>query len=111
LIRGHDGEEDEEDVLSVDVKRAKPMDLYMNEREGKPNADCPKPEPTARYQCPTLLLALGARESGGGRRGWWGQARLVGAGEANGGRKLPGQTPSQYHMFPTHFLLTKQLST
>jgi len=23
----------------------------------------------------------------GGRRGWWGQARLVGAGEANGGRK------------------------
>jgi hypothetical protein len=31
----------------------------------------------------------------GGRRGRWGQARLVEAGEANGGRKPPGQIPSQ----------------
>jgi len=38
---------------------------------------------------------VGASEAGGGKRGWWGQARLVGAGEANGGRKLPGQIPSQ----------------
>ena len=30
----------------------------------------------------------------GGRRGWWGQARLVGAGEANGGRKPPASCPS-----------------
>jgi hypothetical protein len=39
---------------------------------------------------------VGAGEAGGGRRGWWGQARLVGAGEANGGRKPPGQIPSQH---------------
>jgi len=41
---------------------------------------------------------MGASEAGGGKRGWWGQAmqaRLVGAGEANGGRKPPGQIPSQ----------------
>jgi hypothetical protein len=31
----------------------------------------------------------------GGRRGQWGQARLVGACEANGGRKPPGQIASQ----------------
>jgi len=30
----------------------------------------------------------------GGRRGRWGQARLVGAGEANGGRKPPASCPS-----------------
>jgi len=30
---------------------------------------------------------IGAGEAGGGRRGWWGQARLVGAGEAGGGRR------------------------
>jgi len=39
---------------------------------------------------------MGASEAGGGKRGWWGQARLVGAGEANGGRKPPGQIPSQH---------------
>jgi len=38
---------------------------------------------------------MGASEAGGGKRGRWGQARLVGAGEANGGRKPPGQIPCQ----------------
>jgi len=37
---------------------------------------------------------MGAGEAEGGRRGWWGQARLVGAGEANGGRKPPATCPS-----------------
>jgi len=48
----------------------------------KAGAQCrvPVPSPPRRY---------------GGKRGWWGQARLVGAGEANGGRKPPGQIPSQ----------------
>jgi len=40
---------------------------------------------------------MGESEAGGGKRGWWGQARLVGAGEANGGRKPPGQIPSQHY--------------
>jgi hypothetical protein len=39
---------------------------------------------------------VGAGEADGGKRGWWGQARLVGAGEANGGRKPPGQIRSQH---------------
>jgi len=63
------------------------MDLYIKEREGKTQCRLPKPEPNAEYQCRTLLLAMGAGEAGGGRRGWWGQARLVGAGEAGGGRR------------------------
>jgi len=37
---------------------------------------------------------MGAGEADGGKRGWWGQARLVGAGEANGGRKPPATCPS-----------------
>ena len=30
---------------------------------------------------------MGAGEADGGKRGWWGQARLVGAGEADGGKR------------------------
>jgi len=41
---------------------------------------------------------MGASEAGGGRRDRSGQARLVGAGEANGGRNPPGQIPSQQHI-------------
>jgi hypothetical protein len=54
----------------------------------KAGAQCrvPVPSPPRRH---------GAGEADGGKRGWWGQARLVGAGEANGGRKPPGQIPSQ----------------
>jgi len=37
---------------------------------------------------------MGAGEVGGGRRGWWGQMRPVGAGEANGGGKPPASCPS-----------------
>jgi len=36
----------------------------------------------------------GAGEADEGRQGRWGQARLVGAGEANGGRKPPASCPS-----------------
>jgi hypothetical protein len=55
----------------------------------KAGAQCrlPKPEPNAEYQCRALLVAMGAGEADGGKRGWWGQARLVGAGEAGGGRR------------------------
>jgi hypothetical protein len=34
----------------------------------------------------------------GGKLGVWGQARLVGAGEANGGHKPSGQIPSQQNV-------------
>jgi hypothetical protein len=80
------------------------MDIYMKEREGKPNADCQNrsPMPSTSAEPSSLQARLtgaceadGASEAGGGRRDRWGQARLVGAGEANGGRKPPGQIPSQ----------------
>jgi len=40
----------EGDELSVYPKRRKTMDLYIKEREGKPNADCQSlsPMPTAK---------------------------------------------------------------
>jgi len=81
------------------------MDLYMKEREGKPNADCqsrsPMPSTNAEPSSSPWGQArpMGASEAGGGRRDRWGQARLVGAGEANGGRKPPGQIPSQHSPF------------
>jgi len=72
------------------------MDLYMKEREGKPNADCqsrsPKPEPNAEYQFRAVLVAMGAGEADRGKRGRqrqarpMGQARLVGAAVTGGGR-------------------------
>jgi len=37
---------------------------------------------------------MGAGEADGGKRGWWGQARPVETGEANGGRKPPATCPS-----------------
>jgi hypothetical protein len=69
----------EDDELSVDPKRRKTMDLYIKEREGKTQCRLPKPESNAKYQCRALLLAMGAGEAGGGRRGWWGQAKPMGA--------------------------------
>jgi hypothetical protein len=84
------------------------MDLYMKEREGKPNADCqsrsPMPSTSAEPSSSPWGQArpTGASEADGGKRGWWGQARPVGAGEANGGRKPPGQIPSQHQV---HLLL------
>jgi len=76
------------------------MDLYMKEREGKPNADCqsrsPMPSTSAGPSSSPWGQArpMGAGEAGGGRRDWWVQARLVRAGEANGGRKPPASCPS-----------------
>jgi hypothetical protein len=50
------------------------------ERESrKTQCRLPKPEPNAEYQCRALLFAMGAGETGGGRQGWWGQARPMGA--------------------------------
>jgi len=90
LTREDDGEEDE---LSVDPKRRKTMDVYMKEREGKPNADCqsrsPMPSTSAEPSSSPWGQArpTGASEANGGKRGWWGRARPVGAGEAGGGRR------------------------
>ena len=58
------------------------MDLYMKEREGKPNADCQSRSPMPSTSAEPSSLP-------------WGQARPMGASEANGGRKPPGQIPSQ----------------
>jgi hypothetical protein len=68
---------------------------------GKKRAYSAKPSITSGDQCRAslpglaLLFSMGAGEAGGGRRGWWGQARLVGAGEANGGRKPPASCPQR----------------
>jgi hypothetical protein len=69
------------------------MDLYTKGRR-KTLCRLPKPEPKAEYQCRALLLAMGAGEADGDRRGWWRQTRLAGAGEANGGGKPPASCPS-----------------
>jgi len=75
--------------LSVDPKRRENYECIYERERRKTQCRLPKPEPNAKYQSRALLLAMGAGEAGGGRRDWWGQARLVGAGEANGGRKPP----------------------
>jgi hypothetical protein len=77
LTREDDGEEDE---LSVDPKRRKTIDLYMKEREGNP-----MPTAKAGAQCRVPVPSPPRRH--GGKRGWWGQARPMGASEAGGGRR------------------------
>jgi len=67
--------------------------IYERERRKTP-CRLPKPEPKAEYQYRALLLSMGVREADGGRRGRWGQARLVGAGEACGGGQPPASCPS-----------------
>jgi hypothetical protein len=52
---------------------------------GKERAYSAKPSVTSGDQCRAslpglaLLLSMGAGEAGGGKRGWWGQARPMGA--------------------------------
>jgi hypothetical protein len=53
----------------------------------------PTAKAEAEHQCRALLLSVEVREANGGRRDPWGQARLVGAGEANGGGKPPASCP------------------
>jgi len=60
---------------------------------GKERAYSAKPSITSGDQCRASLPGPPRRH--GGRRGRWGQVRPVGAGEANGGRKPPGQIPCQ----------------
>jgi len=80
--------------LSIDPKRRENYGLIYERERRKTQCRLPKPEPNAEYQCRALLLAMGAGEADGGKRGWWWQARLVGAGEAYGGRKPPATCPS-----------------
>jgi hypothetical protein len=87
------------------------MDLYMKEREVKPNADCqsrsPMPSTSAEPSSSPWGQArpMGAGETGGGRRGWWGQAKPMGAVSRRPHArarqhhtlgKPPGQIPSQH---------------
>jgi len=67
LTREEDAEEDE---LSIEQKKGKTINFYMKKREGKTQCRLPKPEPNAEYQCQALLLAMGADEADGGKRGW-----------------------------------------
>jgi len=69
------------------------MDLYMKEREGKPNAECQSRSPMPSTSAEPSSSPWGqarptwASEADRGKRGRWGQARLVGAGETGGGRR------------------------
>jgi hypothetical protein len=54
--------------------------------------------PTAKAGAQSRVPVPSPPRRHGGRRGRWGQARLVGAGEAHGGRKPPGQIPSQQRL-------------
>ena len=102
-------------------REGKTMDIYIKERE-KEN---PMPTAKAGAQCRVPVPSPPPRH--GGRIGRWGQARLVGAGEAGGSRqdwwaqarpmgtashrphararqhqtlgKPPGQIPSQHIVF------------
>jgi len=49
------------------------MDLYMKEREGKPNADCQSRSPMPSTSAEPSSMA-------------WGQARTPGASEADGAK-------------------------
>jgi len=79
----------------------------MKEREGKPNADCQSRSlmPSTSAGPSSLPWGLmGAGETGGGKRGWWGQARSMGAVSHRPHARVrqhqilekpPGQIPSQ----------------
>jgi hypothetical protein len=52
--------------------------------------------PTAKAGAQYRVPVLSPARRHGVKQGRWGQPRLVGAGEANGGRKPLGQIPSQH---------------
>jgi hypothetical protein len=87
----------DDDELSVDPKRRKNYGHIYERERWKTHYGLPKPEPNAKYQCGALLLAMGASEADGGKQGQWGQARLVGAGKANGGRMPPASWRACQH--------------
>jgi len=73
--------------------------IYKRERRKNPmptakaGAQCRVPVPSrpprhgGRLGRQGQARPMGASEADGGKRGWWGQARPVGAGEAGGGRR------------------------
>jgi hypothetical protein len=66
----------EKERRSSIVYRSKERENYklIYERERRKTAcRLPKPKPKAEYQYRALLLAMGAGEPGGGRRGRWGR--------------------------------------
>jgi len=95
LTREDNGEDDE---MCIEPKRRKTMDLYMKEREGKPNADCqcrsPMPSTSAEPSSSRWGQGrpMGAGEANGGSIGQWGQARL------GGGRRSQSGLPATGHM-------------
>ena len=69
-------------MICLSIQReGKTMDLYMKEREKE------NPMPTAKAGAQYRVPVPSPSSRHWGRRGRWGQARLVGAGEAGGGRQ------------------------
>jgi len=68
---------------------------------GKERAYSAKPSITSGDQCRAsllglaLLLSMGAGEADGGKRGWWGQARPMGAVSHRPHARAVGQTPQK----------------
>jgi hypothetical protein len=96
-------EKNEENQLSIDPKTGQTIDIYKRDRKKTPCRQ-PKLERKAEYQG-RALLTLGAGEAGVGRRGVWGQVRLVEAASHRPHAQVqrlrtlrmpPGQIPSQH---------------
>jgi len=75
-------------INCLSIQRERKLETYIRRRE-KENW-----MPTAKAGAQCRVPVPISPPHNGGRRGRWGQAILVGAGEANGGRKSPATCPS-----------------
>jgi len=106
LLTGEDDGEEEKLMNCLSIQREGKLWTYIIKRE-KENL-MPTAKARAQYRVPVpsppprhggrrgrwgQVRLVGAGKANGGKRGWWGQARLVGAGEADGGRKPPATSP------------------
>jgi len=100
----------EEAQLSIDPKRGKTIDLYT--KREKENS-----MPTAKAGAQSRVPVPSSPPQHGGRRGWWGQARPMGAASHRPHarvhrhrrlRKPPGQIPSQ-HDGSVHWIIRMEL--
>jgi len=87
LTREEDDGEEEKKMNCLSKEKENYGVIY--ERERRKNS-----MPTAKAGAQCRVPVPNPPPHHGGRRGRWGQARLMGAGEANGGGKPPASCPS-----------------
>jgi len=74
----------------LSIQREGKLRTYIRKRQKeKLHADCQSRSPK-----PSISVEARPPAQHGSRRGWWGQTRLVGAGEVNGGGKPPAECPA-----------------